>query len=100
MRCASQRCKTPHVNPLSMFTNLLIVVAAGPLRQTRLHVPGHGRRRLDPDLATRPGYMIHGARLAPAAWSEVMESRNRTVPWTVPLSDGMQGCEADRKEAR
>jgi transposase len=31
-----------------------------PLRQARLHVPGHGRRRLDPDLATRPGHMICG----------------------------------------
>ncbi len=31
-----------------------------PLRQARLHVPGHGRRRLDPDLATRPGYVIYG----------------------------------------
>ena len=48
------------------------------------------RRRLDPDLATRPGYMIYGhARsAASAAWSEVMESRNRTVPCKVPLSDG------------
>jgi hypothetical protein len=31
-----------------------------PLRQARLHVPGHGRRRLDPDLATRPGHIICG----------------------------------------
>ena len=61
-----------------------------PLSQARLHVPGHGRRRLDPDLATKPGYMIYGHAwlAASAAWSEVMEIRNRTVPCKVPFSDG------------
>ncbi len=29
-----------------------------PLRQARLHVPGYRRRRLDPDLAARPGLVI------------------------------------------
>jgi hypothetical protein len=31
-----------------------------PLRQARLHVPGHHRRRLDPDLAARSRPLIYG----------------------------------------
>ena len=38
-----------------------------PLRQARVHVPGHRRRRLDPDLAARPRSMTYRARLAYAA---------------------------------
>ena len=33
-----------------------------PLRQARAHLPGHYRRRLNPDLATRSRSMIYGTR--------------------------------------
>ena len=35
-----------------------------PLRQTRLDVPGHRRRRIHPDLATRTPSLIYGHGLA------------------------------------